>query len=81
MTLDNRVGLSHLVQDYFGVEAGSGQVYIKTKLDRETTDRVVLEIMAEDMNADLGQQTATGENLKHVLVTRRSRLRLSKYDH
>ncbi|GFO23560.1 cadherin-23, partial [Plakobranchus ocellatus] len=48
------------IKDYFGLNASTGQVFIKSELDREIADRVILQIVAEDTNAGVGQQTATG---------------------
>lgn len=49
-------------QNYFDVHATNGTVYVSSKLDRETAERIVIKILAEDLNAaDPAPQSATGK--------------------
>lgn len=50
-----------VLQNYFEVHATNGTVYVSSKLDRETAERIVIKILAEDLHAaDPPQQSATG---------------------
>ncbi|XP_069123032.1 cadherin-23-like isoform X3 [Argopecten irradians] len=43
--------LAHNIQNYFTVLPDTGDVVVKSTLDREVAERVVIEILAEDLNA------------------------------
>ncbi|XP_070186164.1 cadherin-23-like isoform X3 [Littorina saxatilis] len=48
------------VDNYFDVHANNGTIFVSSKLDRETAERVVVKILAEDLNAaDPRPQSAT----------------------
>ena len=57
-----RAGGQH--DDLFRVNETSGQVYVKTKLDRETTDRMTLELLA----VDSGSPRMTGTGTLYIIV-------------
>ncbi|XP_035824585.1 cadherin-23 [Aplysia californica] len=48
------------VKTYFGIGLNTGKVFVRNELDRETAERIILEIVVEDKNAQEGEQTATG---------------------
>ena len=56
-----------LHDELFHVNESSGQIYVKTKLDREQTEKMTLEILA----VDSGSPKLTGNNffLLHLLST------------
>jgi hypothetical protein len=52
-----------MFQNYFDIEETTGIVFVKSKLDRETAEKVELKILVRDLNGlhpSPDQQTATG---------------------
>ncbi|KAL8591925.1 hypothetical protein ACOMHN_039978 [Nucella lapillus] len=48
------------VKDYFDVHPNNGTIYVHSKLDRETAERIVVKILAQDRNAaNPPQQSST----------------------
>ena len=49
------------LQGLFGIHADNGTLYVKSELDRETVELIVLQIFVEDLNAEEPPvQNATG---------------------
>ena len=48
------------LQDYFKINLSTGQISVQSELDRETAEKIVMEVVVEDKNAMLNQQTGTG---------------------
>ena len=51
---------SKFSQEYFGVNPNNGNVFVKSELDRETAEIILLQILVEDIKAQEHPQTATG---------------------
>lgn len=48
------------LQNYFGINSSTGEIFVQNNLDRETAVRVNLEVIVHDKMAEVGKQIATG---------------------